>query len=162
MVSFGYLGFIIYTSRYSKKEKGFSMSFDLKHCWNLAFFLFKLLVRAHKLYNNKLKLRKNSACVSKTYFLLKIFSARFHPSRKSIFTKFLQKYGSSILSVINIDENSLQIQMAINILDQFYSSLCRKKICRGLNTFLHSNMHSSEPYLEPSWTSATEVFCKNS
>ena len=127
------------------------MSFDLKHSWNfvLYFFLFKLLVRAHKVYNIQLKLRQNSACVSKTYFLLKTFSARFHPSRKSIFTKFLQKYGSSILNVLNIDENSLQIQTAINILDQFHSSLCRKKICRGLNTLLHSNMHSSEQYLEP-------------
>ena len=46
-------------------------------------FLFILLVRAHKLYITQLKLRKNSACVSKTYFLLKTFSTRFHLSRSS-------------------------------------------------------------------------------
>ena len=86
------------------------MSFDLKHWWNLVlyFFLFKLLVSVHNLYYDiQLKLRANSACVSKTYFLLNTFSARLHPSRKYIFTKFLQKYGSSILDVLNIDENSL-------------------------------------------------------
>ena len=65
---------------------------------------------------------------------------------------FLQTYTSSILKVLNIDENSLQIQRAINISDQFHSSLCRKKIFRGLNTLLYSNIHSSGPYLEPSWT----------
>ena len=54
--------------------------------------------------------------------------------------------------MLNIDENSLQIQRAINISDQFHSSLCRKKIFRGLNTLLYSNIHSSWPYLEPSWT----------
>ena len=99
--------------------------------------------------------RKNSAYLSKTYFLLKTFSARFHPSRNSLFTKFLQKYGSSILNVLNIDENSLRIQTAINILDQFRSSLCRKNMWKGLNTLLNSNIHSLEPYLEPSWTSTT-------
>ena len=128
------MGFIIYTSRYSKKEKRFSISFDLKHCWNLV--LYFLFFCAHKLYNIKLKLRKHSVCVSKTYFLLKTFCTRFHPSRRSIFTKFLQKYDSSIPNVLNIDENPLQIQTAINILDHFHSSLCRKKICRGLNTLL--------------------------
>ena len=65
MVSFEYLGFIAHSLRYSKKEKRFSMSFGLKHWWNLAIYiyiymylyniyiyiLFKLLVRAHKLYN---------------------------------------------------------------------------------------------------------------
>ena len=30
------------------------------------------------------------------------------------------------------------------------SSLCRKKICKGLNTLLYSNIHSSESYLGPS------------
>ena len=80
---------------------------------------------------------------------MKIFSAKFHLSRKSIFTKFLQKFGSSIFNVLNIDENFLQIQTAINILDQFHSSLCRKKICRGLNTLLNFNIHSSEPYQSP-------------
>ena len=84
------------------------------------------------------------------YFLLKTFTTKIHPSRKSIFTRFLRKYDSSILNVLNIDENSLQIQTAINKLDQFPSSLSRKKIYRGLNTILHSNIHSSEPYLEPS------------
>ena len=99
--------------------------------------------------------QKNSACLSKTYFLLKTFSARFHPSRNSLFTKFLQKYSSSILNVLNIDENSLRIQTAINILDQFRSSLCRKNMWKGLNTLLNSNIHSLELYLEPSWTSTT-------
>ena len=68
----------------------------------LSLLLFKLLIRAHKPCNIYLKLRKNSVCVSKTYFLLKTFSARFHPSIKSILTKFLQKYGSSILNVLNM------------------------------------------------------------
>ena len=156
------LSFMHRDTQKKKKDSQWALTWSIVETL-LCIFLFKLLVRvrAHKLYNNKLKLRKNSARVSKTYFLLKAFSARFHPSRKSIFAKFLQKYGSGILSVLNTDENSLQIQTAINILDQFYSSLCTKKICRGLNTFLHSNMHSSEPYLEPSWRSATEVFCKN-
>ena len=53
------------------------MSFDLKHWWNLFFLLFKLLVRAPKFYNVKLKLGKQSTCVSETYFLLKTFSARY-------------------------------------------------------------------------------------
>ena len=66
--------------------------------------------------------------------------------RKSLCTKFLQKYGSSILNVLNTDEIPLQIQTAINILDQFHSGLCRKKICRVLNTLLYFNIHSSEPY----------------
>ena len=119
----------------------------------LCFFVFfwcKLQVRAHKHYNIYLNLRKNSACVRKTYFLLKTFSARFHPSRKSRITKFLQKYGSNILHVLNIDENSLQIQTAINILGQIHSSLRRKKIWRGLNALLYSKIHTSERSLEPS------------
>ena len=79
-------------------------------------------------YNIHLKLWKNSACIIKTYFLLKTFSARLLPSGKSIFPKFLQKYNSSILNMLNIDESSLQIQKTINILGQFHSSLCRKQL----------------------------------
>ena len=92
---------------------------------------------------------KKFTCVSKTYFLLKIFGARFHPFRKSIFTKFLQKYGWSILNMLNIDENYLQIQIAINILTQLHSSLCRKKICKGIKYLLHSNIHSSDQIQNP-------------
>ena len=40
LVNLAYLGFIVYTWRYSKKEKRFSVSFDLKHCWNLVLHLF--------------------------------------------------------------------------------------------------------------------------
>ena len=40
LVNSAYLGFIAYTSRYSKKEKRFSMSFDLKHWWNLVLYFF--------------------------------------------------------------------------------------------------------------------------
>ena len=140
LVSFAYSGFIVYTSWYSKKEKKdsqWAMTWSVG--WTLfCIFLFKLLLMGQRLYSVWLKLRKTFACVRKTYFLLKTFSERFHPSRKFIFTTFLQKYGSSILNVLDIDENSLQIQMAINILDQFHSSLYRKKIFRGLNTLLHS------------------------
>ena len=141
------------------------MTFDLKKWWNLVlYFLFllffclfilfclvllKLMVRAHKPYNIQIKVRNNNACVSK-----KTVTTKIHPSRKPIFTRFL--------NVSNIDESSLMAQTAINILDYFHSSLSRKKICRGLNTLLHSNIHSSEPYLEPSQTSTTENFCKNS
>ena len=69
----------------------------------------------------------------------------------------------------------MKTQTGINMLDQFHSSLCRKQLfsdqgkfrktcenfmfkinsatkenCKGLNTLLYSNIHSSEPYLEPS------------
>ena len=44
LVSFAHLGFIVYTLRYSKKEKRFSMSFDLKHSWNLALYFVVVVV----------------------------------------------------------------------------------------------------------------------
>ena len=75
------------------------MSFDLKHWWNLVlyfffFFFFFSNCWLGPNFNILLKLRKISACVSTTIFLLKTFNARFYPSRKFTFTKFLQKYGS--------------------------------------------------------------------
>ena len=52
LASFASLSCIVYTSRYSRKEKRFSVSFDLKHWRNLlCIFLFKLLVRVPKRYN---------------------------------------------------------------------------------------------------------------
>ena len=64
-------------------------------------FLLNLLVRAPKFYSIQLKLRKYSLCVSETYFLLRTFSARFHSSRKFIFTKSFTKvrlrYSKSVL-----------------------------------------------------------------
>ena len=139
------------------------MTFDLKNWWNLVlYFLFllffclfilfclvllKLLVRAHKPYNIQLKVRNNNACVSK-----KTVTTKIHPSRKPIFTRFL--------NVSNIDESSLMAQTAINILDYFHSSLSRKKICRGLNTLLHSNIHSSEPIQNPVRHLRRRIFAK--
>ena len=147
-----------------KKEKVSQTALTWSNVGTLfcIFFLFKLLAGAHKLYNIKLKLWKKFTCVSKTYFLLKTFGARFHPSRKSIFTKFLQKYGWRILNMLSIDDNYLQIQIAINILNQLHSSLCRKKICRGLNTLLHFNIHFSDQIQNTVGHLQWKFFCKNS
>ena len=120
-------------------------------------FFFKLLVRTHKIYNIHVKLQTNSACLSKT------------------FSNFM------------LPESLIKTQAWINMLDQFHSSLCRKqffcnqekfrktcenlmfklndsdnrKFLKGLNALLYSNIHSSEPHLEFSWTSTIESFCKN-
>ena len=102
--------------------------------WDIGKFWIKLLVRAHQLHNIQLKLWKNYACVSKIYFLLKIFSARFHSFRKlyshSLYKSTAQAFSVCFiwLNVLNIDENSLQIQTAINTLYHFYFSFCRKKL----------------------------------
>ena len=73
---------------------------------------------------------KNSAFVSKNYFLSKTFCVR-------VYLKSLQlKYSvcfirMSVLKIIsNIIENSLQMKTKINMLDQFHSSLYKKQLLR--------------------------------
>ena len=101
LVSFAYLGCIVYASLYSREEKRFSTNFKLNTGENLLCTLFVQIAgyRAPKLYRIQLKLRKYSPCISETYFLLRTFSARFHLSRKFIFTRSLLKYDSGIISL---------------------------------------------------------------
>ena len=90
-----------------------------------------------------------------------------------------------IFLLLNVNENCLQVQTRIITLDHFHSSLYRKQLfwnqvkfrkhvkisClkwtivvkenfRGWNLLLSLNIHSSELYSEPSWTSMRELSCE--